>query len=154
MLLSQEGWERVDGRTGPAGPPADTAVVRATLTPDPRGPGEARRLAERCAEEHGFDGADLALVVTELVTNAVRHGAPPIELEIDAAPDRVTVVVADGGGGGPVPRDAGRDEEGGRGLLLVEELSADRGVRAQPPGKAVWAALPVSAVTPDGSPAA
>jgi anti-sigma regulatory factor (Ser/Thr protein kinase) len=126
-------------------------TVRVTLPAGPEGPGEARRVVARCAREHGFDGDDLALVVTELVTNAVRHGAPPVELEIGTGTQTVTVVVADGGPGGPVPRDAGVDDEGGRGLLLVEGLSADSGVQARPPGKAVWAELPRTAGPPGPS---
>ena len=68
---------------------------------------------------------DLRLVVSELVTNAVRHGEPPVHLSIDLdlrdgdGVRRVTVVCRDGGpwdGSEPSPH-------GGRGLTLVEALA-------------------------------
>lgn len=122
--------------------PEEQVCVRATVTCGPQGPGEARTLAQECARAHGFDGADLALVITELVTNAVRHGSPPVEVEIDTCEHCVTVVVADGGRGRPERRRAGATDEGGRGLLLVDLLAGDHGVRPTGTGKAVWAELP------------
>jgi anti-sigma regulatory factor (Ser/Thr protein kinase) len=86
-------------------------------------------------------GDDLALVVSELVTNAVRHAEPPVSLEIQADDDRVTVAVADGSPGRPVAREAAEDAEGGRGMALVDLLAAETGVRPSPPGKTVWASL-------------
>ena len=80
-------------------------------------------------------------IVVEAVTNAVRHAAPPMHLEIQAGDDRVTVAVADGSPGLPVPRQATADAEGGRGLPMIDLLAAETGVRPSPPGKTVWAAL-------------
>ena len=86
---------------------------------------------------------DLQLVVSELVTNAIRYADPPVELEIEVSDDAVTVAVADGTPGRPVPQDRDDpDAEGGRGLLLVDLLAAESGVRPQPPGKTIWASLP------------
>ena len=84
---------------------------------------------------------ELLLVVSELVTNAVTHADPPVRLELQAAPDRVTVAVADGSPGHPRPRNAADDAEGGRGLPMIDLLAAETGVRPNPPGKTVWAAL-------------
>ena len=68
--------------------------------------------------------ADAGLLVSELVTNAFRHGRPPITLNIDADAERVRVEVEDAGGGRPLRRpEPGAD--GGWGLLLVES-TADR----------------------------
>ncbi len=102
---------------------------------------QARRLtAETAREEHLEPLADdLAVVVSELVTNAVRYGSPPVRLQIDLTDEAVTVVVEDGSPGRPTARQAAEDAEGGRGLWLVEALSGDSGVRPHPPGKAVWA---------------
>jgi anti-sigma regulatory factor (Ser/Thr protein kinase) len=86
-------------------------------------------------------GDDLALVVSELVTNAVRHAEPPVRLEIAADDHRVTVAVADGSPGRPAARPASEEAEGGRGMTLVDRLAAETGVRPSPPGKTVWAAL-------------
>ncbi len=84
---------------------------------------------------------ELALVVSELVTNAVRHASPPVELEIEVSPDEVLVAVDDGSPGRPTSRAPADDAEGGRGLAMVDILSAETGVRPKPPGKTVWAAL-------------
>lgn len=116
--------------------------VRVTLPADPTGPRRARQLATECALEHGVPPEDLSLVVSELVTNALRYGQPPVELEIDSCEHCVTVLVCDGGTGRPVARAADEQDEGGRGLLLVTSLASDTGVRPSPPGKAVWAELP------------
>ena len=86
----------------------------------------------------GPDAADLAeLAVSELFTNALRHsrsGRPggTITVIITCGPDGVTVHVHDQGAAGgvvPRPRDAGDEAESGRGLLIVQELSAAWGTR-------------------------
>ena len=84
---------------------------------------------------------DLQLVVSELVTNAIRYAEPPVELEIEADEDTVTIAVADGSAGRPEARAQSLDAEGGRGLLLIDLLSAESGVRPEPPGKTVWASF-------------
>ena len=108
------------------------------------GPAQARRAVAACAARLGLkeeQGADLLLVVSEMVTNAVRHGSPPVELEVVADDEQVLVAVADGSPGRPQPRAADADAEGGRGMALVHVLCADHGVWPQPPGKTVWAAV-------------
>jgi len=84
---------------------------------------------------------DLKLVVSELVTNAVRYAQPPVEVEIEADDETVTISVADGSPGRPGAKHPDDDAEGGRGLLLIDLLAAETGVRPQPPGKAIWATL-------------
>lgn len=110
----------------------------------PHGPGQARAAVDAWARAVGADRLcdDLTLIVSELVTNAVRYGAPPVSVEVTADDATVTVAVRDGAPGSPVPRTPDPDAEGGRGLLLIDLLSLEHGVSADPPGKAVWAALP------------
>jgi serine/threonine-protein kinase RsbW len=94
---------------------------------------------------------DAEMIVSELFTNAVRHTASRVvgcELRLDAGGGIVRLEVADQGQGMSEPRsrEAGVDEEGGRGLLLVEVLSETWGVRGAPDGgsgRTVWAVLRV-----------
>jgi anti-sigma regulatory factor (Ser/Thr protein kinase) len=68
--------------------------------------------------------ADARLLISELVTNAFRHGMPPISLRLELHDSRLRVEVCDAGGGRPRRRpDPGPD--GGWGLLLVAR-AADR----------------------------
>lgn len=84
---------------------------------------------------HGVRG-DLALLASELVTNAVRYGAGSeelVELVVWPADGHYWVAVSDPGDGRPVvrrPPDVER--ESGRGLLLVDALAAAWGVRPRP----------------------
>ncbi|MFI0717827.1 ATP-binding protein [Streptomyces sp. NPDC021224] len=90
--------------------------------------------------------ADLALLASELVTNAVRYGAAAdefVELVAWPADGYYWVAVSDAGDGRPVvrrPPDVER--ESGRGLVLVDALAAAWGVRPRPyRGKSVVAGL-------------
>ncbi len=68
------------------------------------------------------------LLISELVTNAVLHGGPPILLAIECDGDLLRVRVRDGSPAVPVPRVAGPDAEGGRGMTLVDLLTDTWGV--------------------------
>lgn len=128
----------------------DEAVAHLDATPQrrvvpiehsPMGPAQARRVVAECAARLGLDeqGHDLVLVVSEMVTNAVRHGEPPVQLEVVADDDGVVVAVVDGSARRPQRRAADDDAEGGRGMTLVDMLAMEHGVEARPPGKTVWA---------------
>lgn len=87
---------------------------------------------------------DAVLVVSELVTNAVRASAGPVRLQLALREDALHIRVSDDGDGWPTPRHARDDEAGGRGLQLVGVLAADWGVvPREGGGKHVWATLPV-----------
>jgi anti-sigma regulatory factor (Ser/Thr protein kinase) len=84
-----------------------------------------------------------ALLVSELVTNAVLYGRPAVTARMWQADGTVEVVVTDDGETIPDTPDGTRPDPrrtGGRGLFVVAELAAEWGIQPlQPgPGKAVW----------------
>ncbi|MBW8803371.1 MAG: SpoIIE family protein phosphatase [Catenulisporales bacterium] len=84
------------------------------------------------------------LVVSELVTNAIRHATGPVELRL--LRDRALICeVADGSSVSPRLRRAQTLDEGGRGLFLVAHLSRRWGTRYTPRGKVIWAEQPLPA---------
>jgi anti-sigma regulatory factor (Ser/Thr protein kinase) len=90
-----------------------------------------------------MDGTDLALVVSELVTNACVHGTEPIRVHLDIDSRRVRVEVEDGS---PVMPEVQRPDERstiGRGLLIVGALSRAWGAERSRAGKVVWAEVPI-----------
>ncbi|MFI1654736.1 SpoIIE family protein phosphatase [Streptomyces sp. NPDC020472] len=116
------------------------------LPSDPALVARARAMAAEQLERWGLD--DLAftteLVVSELVTNAIRHASGPIGLRLIR--DRSLICeVSDSQHTSPHARYAGSDEEGGRGLFMVAQLTEHWGTRYMPTGKTIWAeqALPV-----------
>ncbi|MFG1811977.1 SpoIIE family protein phosphatase [Streptomyces sp. NPDC049040] len=104
--------------------------------------GEARAMAARQLEVWGLPHLvpTTELIVGELVTNAVLHGAAPVRLRLIRHAVLVCEVF-DAGGGQPRPRSAGPDDEGGRGLMLVARSCRRFGTRRQSEGKTVWAEL-------------
>jgi anti-sigma regulatory factor (Ser/Thr protein kinase) len=120
------------------------------LDGDPDAPARGRHAVTAVLDEWGCEPGnreDLLLVVSELVTNAVVHGAEPIRVTMVRAPERVRVEVTDGAAassphGNPRPP---ADAETGRGLSVVTRLAVAWGWRASPGrGKTVWAELPLT----------
>jgi anti-sigma regulatory factor (Ser/Thr protein kinase) len=89
---------------------------------------------------HDHDWLDVvALIVTELVSNAVRHTDGPAVLDLHTN-GQLTLTVTDSS---PVhPRRHEPGDHGGRGLLIVDALCVRWGSRDHPTGKQVWAELP------------
>ncbi|MFJ6632494.1 SpoIIE family protein phosphatase [Streptomyces sp. NPDC091376] len=77
------------------------------------------------------------LIVSELVTNAIRHGTGPIQLRL-ILDDVLTCEVHDTSHCAPSRRRPLTTDENGRGLLLVDRLSGRWGTRCTPDGKLVW----------------
>ncbi|MGB6456984.1 MAG: ATP-binding protein [Streptosporangiaceae bacterium] len=131
----------------------------ATRTPKPatRSIAAARAFTMRTMERWGVValGADAAAVVTELMTNALRHALAqppddtatpsswPIRLGLADPGPYVICAVADPSTDVPTPRHADWQDEAGRGLLVVASLSDRWGYCAAPAdrGKVVWAAF-------------
>ena len=87
---------------------------------------------------------DAELMVSELVTNALRHGPPPIYLDVSLRGNRIRISVADSSRVAPQAMAATTWSEGGRGLALLQAVAADWGSEMASSGKRVWCELPVS----------
>lgn len=101
--------------------------------------GRARELATGQLEAWGLEELVFAtqLVVSELVTNAVRYAGGPLGLRLIR--DRTLVCeVADTGHTSPHLRHSAEDDEGGRGLFIVAQLVQRWGTRYTPTGKTIW----------------
>ncbi|MEF9915516.1 SpoIIE family protein phosphatase [Streptomyces sp. P5-A9] len=97
----------------------------------------ARRLREWDLEETGFT---LELVLSELLTNAIRYGTEPIGVRL-LHDTTLTCEVSDAGSTSPHVRRAATTDEGGRGLFLVSQYAQRWGTRYTPAGKVIWAEL-------------
>jgi GAF domain-containing protein/anti-sigma regulatory factor (Ser/Thr protein kinase) len=113
--------------------PAEPAVVACA-----RGDA-ARQVAAWGLEDLAFP---TELIVSELLTNAIRHAAPPIELRMILG-DSLSCEVSDASSAAPHLRRADRYDEGGRGLLLVAQLADRWGSRHTRTGKTIWAQQPL-----------
>lgn len=116
------------------------AVAEHPLDPEPLAARAARRaVAELVGDLLHPDELDgLLLATSELVTNAVEHGAPPIELVVERGPDRVRVVVKDGSPLRPRHGSPAVTDVRGRGMMIVDRLANRWGVEELAAGKAVW----------------
>ena len=84
------------------------------------------------------------LLVSELVTNAIRHGTGPVRLAIDCVNSHLSVTVCDGDPGVPRIQPERPLAESGRGLRMIDALAGEWGVSrcSTGPGKGVWFRLP------------
>jgi anti-sigma regulatory factor (Ser/Thr protein kinase) len=95
-----------------------------------------------CSAHHATVQDEAELLVSELIGNGVRHGLPPIVLTVEC--DRsagLRVSVRDHDPTPPVRREAGDDDESGRGITLVDVISDVWGVETDQQGKSVWFCL-------------
>lgn len=107
----------------------------------------ARRFATRLLAEWGLDelADDTALLLSEIVTNAVVHvpGTAGVELLLTRGQGHLVAQVTDAGGRLPRCGEADPDSENGRGMWLVEQIAARWGHHASGNGKTVWFTLPL-----------
>lgn len=108
-------------------------------------PAAARRLIREALEPYPTHVVEHAqLLTSELVTNAVVHGSPPIQLAIEIDGRTLRVAVSDGNPDTPVVQEAGAAHPGGRGLFIVDSFAQAWGVIAASAdsfGKTVWFSL-------------
>lgn len=121
-----------------------TARAEMLLPMQRTAPAMARELARRSGcTEHALEVLDDALLlISELVTNSVLHGGPPIVLTIECDGEALHVRVRDGAAATPVAMSVEQDAESGRGLSLVDLISDTWGVMPVADdygdGKEVW----------------
>ncbi|MFG2868250.1 SpoIIE family protein phosphatase [Streptomyces sp. NPDC048338] len=114
----------------------------------PSDPAEVSRIRnEGAAQLAAWDLEDIAfsaeLILSELVTNAIRYGAEPIKVRLlrDA---QLICEISDGSSTSPHLRYAATTDEGGRGLFLVAQFAERWGTRYTERGKVIWAELPLT----------
>ncbi|EPJ36832.1 hypothetical protein STAFG_6091 [Streptomyces afghaniensis 772] len=119
----------------------DASQVATWAVPDdPSAVAQTRKDVVAQLERWGLSDAVFVteLVVSELVTNAIRHARPPIQLRL-IHDNTLICEVSDGGNTAPHLRRARTYDEGGRGLLLVAQLTERWGTRQGATGKTIWA---------------
>lgn len=124
-----------------------------TLTADPEAPGHARyALREHLGRLTEDQCADVMVMVSELVSNVVQHGAEPARLEAAVSATALRIEVFDSGRDIPVePTELPSPfHGGGRGLYIVAALATTWGIEAagSGPGKAVWFELQIETGAP------
>ncbi len=123
-----------------------TALAAFTLPGSPHSARMARFYVRAALAYHSLSGYadDAEAVTSELIANAVTNAPAPVVtlgltwLEVSRA---LAIVVTDPSPLPPVKRTPGKDNEHGRGLHIVEALSARWGWQPRDPGKAVYAIL-------------
>jgi anti-sigma regulatory factor (Ser/Thr protein kinase) len=128
----------------PSGPAfrRPAATDRIELHPSPSSPARARRfLSERSTDWSLPEllSEQLALVASELVTNAVLHAHTPLTLTVELRDDRVRVSVRDRSSAPAALRHYRRDALTGRGLGVIAAVSQAWGVEPARDGKVIWA---------------
>jgi anti-sigma regulatory factor (Ser/Thr protein kinase) len=127
-------------RPDPESPPAQAVFTRATSSV-----ASARGWLTSFLQdsESSVAATDVAvLVMSELVTNAVRHGDGDIVTRVALVAGEVRIAVTDSGAALPELLPADPHRVGGVGLLIVDRLADRWGVDRFPGGKTVWATLP------------
>ncbi|MEV8393549.1 MULTISPECIES: SpoIIE family protein phosphatase [unclassified Streptomyces] len=124
-----------------------TDVAALTLPPDPAAVSSARDWTGRQLATWTLD--DLAdsttLVISELVTNAIRYSDGPIGLRLIKDDHTLICEVSDTSCSGPHRRRPKATEEGGRGLSIVSQLTRNQGTRYTTSGKIIWTEQPLPA---------
>ncbi|WP_037859763.1 ATP-binding protein [Streptomyces sp. SCSIO 75703] len=150
---------------GPARPLPYEGVWRFTAPAVDASVPQARHAVRDLLLRQGVPVADevvqgLLLIVSELVTNAVRHAAvlsPTLAVEVAVGAEWVRVCVEDSHPYRPTALETDHGRTGGRGLLLVREITTEAGgacdvAHTAGGGKVIWAALPLTPLLPPPAP--
>jgi anti-sigma regulatory factor (Ser/Thr protein kinase) len=107
----------------------------------------ARQVLRESLRDAGLDEDATAvaeLLVSELVTNAVKYGQPPVWLLVELRPGLVHASVSDSSTALPERRAVDDEAEGGRGLLVLDALAGSWGAVSAEHGKYLWFDLTVA----------
>ena len=119
-----------------------TLTASVDLRPEPRSVPAARHLVSALLGGWGARQSpeDVALLVTEVVTNVVDHvgGESVLTLELALSDDWLRISVADGSAVRPVVRELDGEEPRGRGMRLVQAIADRWGAEDHHGGKRVW----------------
>jgi anti-sigma regulatory factor (Ser/Thr protein kinase) len=121
------------------------SAFRISLPQRAASPAQARHEVEQFAVENQLvaEPAVALVVLSELVTNAVLHGAEPIEVCVSGVGDALRIEVSDGDAQSArlVPRAQQPGRPGGFGLHIVDALARRWGTEVREDGKTVWAEI-------------
>ncbi|MFB7334371.1 amino acid permease [Streptomyces adustus] len=109
------------------------------VSTDPEAVGTIRTAVSKQLRDWELDDLEFTtqLIVSELVTNAIRYGGGPIQVRLIR--DRALICeVSDTGHTAPNLRHAASDDEGGRGLFIIAQMTHHWGTRYTPTGKTLW----------------
>jgi PAS domain S-box-containing protein len=128
---------------------APDRVAGLGIPADPAAVADARAWTAHRLASWGLHEAAFAteLVVSELVTNAIRYARPPIELRL-IRDETLICEVSDSSNTAPHMRRARAFDEGGRGLLLVSQLTQRWGTRHAREGKTIWCEQAIASEAP------
>ncbi|MET7910191.1 SpoIIE family protein phosphatase [Streptomyces avermitilis] len=115
-------------------------VAEWDVPPDPAVVPSVRARCREKLREWGLEESEFTteLILSELVTNAIRYGAPPVTVRLLYGRCLICEV-SDASSTSPRLRRAATTDEGGRGLFLVAQFAQRWGTRYTPRGKVIWA---------------
>ncbi|WP_161789896.1 SpoIIE family protein phosphatase [Streptacidiphilus neutrinimicus] len=144
------------GATGQARDDVVLLVARTDLLPpeqvaewevpsDPAAVGPVRNACVKQLAEWGLDEISFSteLILSELITNAIRYGAAPVRVRL-LRDTGLVCEVSDASSTAPHLRWAATTDEGGRGIFLVARLAHRWGTRYTPEGKVIWSEQPLT----------
>jgi len=124
-------------------PPGGVSALSSVHLPVPAAVASVRHFVRDALTAWGLDDlvGDVALVTSELATNAITHGGSPFRTSLVRTASGVRIAVEDGSSAWPERHHARDGDQDGRGMAIVEVLSQRTGCDTTPSGKVAWAEL-------------